>query len=384
MIDLFVITGEPSGDAQGAKLVGELLKQRPSLKIGAVAGPKMRSHKIESFFPMENLQVMGFIDVFLALPKILRQFFAIRNKILELRPKAVLFIDYPGFNLRMQRSLRKKGFTGKLIQFVCPSVWAWGKKRIPMMAKHLDLLFTLFPFEAACFKETKLPVKFVGHPLAASIASFVPAYAFRKKYRFGEDEKILAIFPGSRKKEIERNLPLQLLAAKRLLSLDPKIRIGISIAHTAFESEIRTLIGPFGGSASVSLIPPEEAYDLMKAAWLAVATSGTVTLELALHGTPTVVNFAIRPLDCFIAQKIFRINLPFYCIVNILLSKSVLPELFGPHFTSDKLFFWMAKMGFDNSFRNTCIKGLIEVRKSLEMNNTIKDSTEGLLSCMDF
>lgn len=384
MVDLFIIAGEPSGDAQGAKLVEELLKQRPSMKIGAVAGPKMRSHQIESFFPMENLQVMGFIDVFLALPKILRQFFSIRSKILELRPKAVLFIDYPGFNLRMQRSLRKKGFAGKLIQFVCPSVWAWGKKRIPMMTKHLDLLFTLFPFEAACFKDTKLPVQFVGHPLAASIASFKPNDGFRKKYGFGEAEKILAIFPGSRKKEIERNLPLQLRAAKKLLSLDPKIHIGISIAHPVFESEIRTLIRTFDDPPPVSLIPPEEGYDLMKAAWLAVATSGTVTLELALHGTPTVVNFAIRPLDCFIAQKIFRIDLPFYCIVNILLSKSVLPELFGPHFTSDKLFFWMAKMGFDLSLRDSCIKSLTEVRKSLEMNNTIKDSTLGLLSCMDF
>lgn len=381
MVDLFIIAGEPSGDAQGAKLVEELLKQRPSLKIGAVAGPKMRSHQIENFFPMENLQVMGFIDVFLALPKILRQFFAIRNKILELRPKAVLFIDYPGFNLRLQRSLRKKGFKGKLIQFVCPSVWAWGKKRIPMMAENLDLLFTLFPFEADCFKDTKLPVKFVGHPLAASISAFKPGLGFRKKYEIGEDEKILAIFPGSRKKEIERNLPLQLMAAKKLLSLDPKIRIGVSIAHPAFESNIRTLIG---NSAPVSLIPPDEGYDLMKAAWLAVATSGTVTLELALHGTPTVVNFAIRPLDCFIAQKIFRINLPFYCIVNILLSKSVLPELFGPHFTLDKLFFWMAKMGFDPSLRTACLESLAEVRKSLEMNHTIKDSTECLLSCMDF
>ncbi len=379
MIDLFIVAGEPSGDAQGAKLIEELLKQRPALKIGAVAGPKMRAHPIESFFQMEHLQVMGFIDVLLALPNIFRQFFAIRNQILKLQPKAVLFIDYPGFNLRMQQSLRKKGFKGKLIQFVCPSVWAWGKKRIPRMAENLDLLLTLFPFEASCFQGTKLPVQFAGHPLAASIASFKPMEGFKKKHGIQEEEKILAIFPGSRKKEIERNLPLQLGAARKLAQSDPSIRIAVSIAHPSLQKEIQNLCQP-----QELLIPPQEGYDLMKNAWLAAATSGTVTLELALHGMPAVVNYAVKPLDRFLAQKIFRINLPFYCIVNILLSKSVLPELFGPHFTEDKLLFWMAKMGYDSAFRTACRNQLEQVRKLLDINDSIKKTADGILSCMDF
>jgi len=372
-MDLFIIAGEPSGDAQGAKLIEALLQKKPALKIGAVAGPRMRSLKIESLFPMENLQVMGFVDVLFALPKIVRQFKAIRRKIIELNPKAVLFIDYPGFNLRLQRSLRKKGYEGKLIHFVCPSVWAWGKKRIPMMEQNLDLLLALFPFEEAIFARARLPVHFVGHPLAAPIASFIPSKTFREIQRIAEGQKILSIFPGSRKKEIGRNLPLQMEAARKLAALDPSLQIAVSIAHIEFEEEIRHF------AKDALLIPPQDNYELMSASHLAMATSGTVTLELALHGIPTIVNYAIKPLDCFIAQKILRINLPFYCIVNIILSKSIFPELFGPNLTEDKLFFWIQKFWFDSDSRETCLKGCSEVRKSLGVRNAALEAAGHIL-----
>ncbi len=364
MIDLFISVGEPSGDLHGAKLVEELLALHPDLTIAAMAGPRMRKLKIHTFFRMETLNVMGFLDVLWALPKIAKQFFAIRKKILELSPKAVVLIDYPGFHLRLERSLRKKGYQGKLIHFICPTVWAWGKKRIPLMAQNLDLLLTLFPFEEKCFAQTALPVHYVGHPLAASIAAYVPSGKF--------SGKILALFPGSRKAEIERNLPLQLKVARRLRELDPSLQIAVS--KTEFTPDI----------PHVQLVQPEDTYELMRASHLAIATSGTVTLELALHGTPTVVNFAIKPLDCFIAQKIFRINLPFYCIANIVLNKLVFPELFGPNLTEEALFFWAQKLWFDEEARTECLKGCAEVRKSLGVNRAAQEAATAVLSSMAF
>ncbi len=365
VIDLFISTGELSGDLHGAKLIEELLTLRCDLKIGAVAGPKMRKLQIKEFFPMESLCVMGFIDVFLALPKLLRQFSAIRKKILELSPKAVILIDYPGFHIRLERSLRKKGYRGKLIHFVCPTVWAWGKKRIPLMAQNLDLLLAIFPFEKNCFAQTRLRVEYVGHPLALPIANFAPSGKFQGK-------KILALFPGSRKTEIERNFPLQLRVAKRLRDLDPTLQIAIS--KTQFEFNVPNAL----------LVEPEDTYELMRASHLAIATSGTVTLELALHGTPTVVHFAIKPLDCFIAQKIFRIDLPFYCIANIIVQKLVFPELFGPNFTEGQLFFWAQKLWFEAKARENCIEGCREVRNSLGMKKAIKEAAEMALSTVDF
>ncbi len=364
MIDLFIATGEMSGDLHGAKLITELLAIKPHLKIGAVAGPQMRKLPIQEYFPMENLRVMGFIDVLLAAPKLIRQFFKIRNTILQLSPKAVIFIDYPGFHLRMEKSLRKKGYLGKLIHFICPTVWAWGKKRIPLMAQNLDLLLTLFPFEKECFAKTQLPVRYVGHPLGLDVAGFKPSGKF--------SGKILGIFPGSRKAEIERNLPLQLKAARRLKELDPELKIAVSL--TQFDLDIPDAI----------LVKPEDHYELMKASHAAIATSGTVTLELALHGTPTVVNFAIKPLDCFIAQKILRINLPFYCMANILLNKAVFPELFGPNLTEDKLFFWIKQLWFDATLRKECFLRCSEVQNSLGTKQAAREAAEAVFSFVDF
>ncbi|MBU6446056.1 MAG: lipid-A-disaccharide synthase, partial [Verrucomicrobia bacterium] len=229
MIDLFIATGEMSGDVNGAKLVEELLQLRPHLKIGAVAGPHMRKWPIQTFFQMESLKVMGFLDLLPALPKLIWMFYAIRRKILQLNPKAVVCIDYPGLHLRLERSLRKKGYTGKLIHFICPTVWAWGKKRIPLMAQNLDLLLTLFPFEKSCFTGTTLNVQYVGHPLALPIAQFKPAGQF--------SGKILGLFPGSRKTEIERNLPLQLKIARKLKEADPELQIAISQTGFPIQAE---------------------------------------------------------------------------------------------------------------------------------------------------
>lgn len=317
-IDVFVIAGEPSGDLHGANLISSLLKLNPTLKIAAVAGPHMRKMPIEATFAMENLCVMGFIDVLFAIPKILRQFFAIRKAILQKQPKAVIFIDYPGFNLRLQHSLRKKGYKGKLIHYIAPSVWAWGKKRIPLMAKNLDLLLTFFPFEKDCFTATSLRVEHVGHPL---ITSILPTQAKRTQ--------TIAIFPGSRTSEITRNLPIQLAVAKELQKEDPTLIIAISVSHHDKKSLIQSIAG------DVQLAP--DPYFLMQTARLALATSGTVTLELALFETPTVVNFVIRPLDLFLAQKIFKINLPFYCIVNIVAGAEIFPEFFGPNCTQENI-----------------------------------------------
>lgn len=344
-MDLFIATGEMSGDLHGAKLIHELLAQRPNLQIGAVAGPKMRELPITEFFPMESLRVMGFIDVFLALPKLARQFFAIRNQILKLNPKAVVFIDYPGLHLRLARSLRKKGFKGKLVHFICPTVWAWGKKRIPQMAKTLDLLLTLFPFEKKCFAHTKLPVQYVGHPLALSVSQFKPSRPLQGK--------ILGLFPGSRKTEIEKNLPIQLAAARKLKKLDPSLQIAISM--TQFPMDAPDAI----------IVPPDQNYELMRSSRLALATSGTVTLELALHATPTVVNFAIKPLDCFIATRILKINLPYYCIANIVIDDEAFPELYGPRLNEETLFAAAQKLWFDENLRKTCIEKCHSIKNVL-------------------
>jgi lipid-A-disaccharide synthase len=350
MVDLFILAAEPSADLQGAQLIEELLRQNPSLKISAVAGPRMRALPIEITSRMETLQVMGFLDVALALPRIAAQFFRIRNLLLQMNPAAIVCIDYPGFNLRLEKSLRKKGYKGKLIHYICPSVWAWKKKRIGQMEKTLDLLLSVFPFEKNYFNLTKLPVEYVGHPLIKAAKDHELDPNFKDNYHL--KGPIIALFPGSRKTEIEKNLPLQLEAAKKLCALDPQLQIAISVASKEREAQVWSLAG-----LKAVCIPSESTYNLMSHAQLALATSGTVTLELALHSVPTVVTYFIKPLDLFVAKKIFRIKLPFYCIVNIITSSRIYPELFGPNLTSESLYSAALEMLRNPTARATCQKG---------------------------
>ncbi len=364
--DYFILAAEPSGDYKGAKLIQELLQYQPDLRIAAVAGPYMRNLPIHTFMNMEEFQVMGFLDVILSLPKLIRLFFSLRKLILKHNPKAVVCIDYPGFHLKLEESLCKKGFSGKLIHYACPTVWAWGKKRIPKMEKNLDLLISLFPFEKKHFEQTTLECAYVGHPLTFDI----PPPTETKK------ENILALFPGSRTKEIERNLPIQIEAAKKLFQKDPHIQIHISISHLEHEKKIRTIIEEF----PCTFVYPKDRYNLMKKARLAIAKSGTVTLELALHETPTIVGFAIRPFDVFLAQKIFHINLPFYCIVNIIASFEVFPEFFGPNLTADALSQAANALWFNDKKREECTKNCQKVREQLLFGNASQRAAKLILN----
>ncbi len=319
---LFILAGEPSGDLHGAALIEQLLKLRPNLQIHAVAGPRMREYPIHCVEQMENLKVMGFTDVLTSLPKIGRLFFKIRKHILQSSPKAVITTDYPGFNLRLQRSLSRQKYSGKQIHYICPTVWAWGKKRIDLMAEHLDLGLAILPFEPACFQHTSLPMQYVGHPLIKAVLEHKPNIHFREANNLAPTDKILALFPGSRAKEIERNLPLMLRIAERLKALD---------------STLRTVIAE----------PNSKPYDLMQNAHLALAKSGTVTLELALHKTPTVIQFAIKPIDVFLATKVFKINLPYYGLPNLIAQEEIFPELFGPNLTEEALLGHATTLWFD-------------------------------------
>jgi len=335
MKSVFLFAGESSGDVHGEKLVTALRKKEPNLRIYGVGGPKMRSAGFESILNMEEFQVMGFVDVFLALPKLARLFFSLRHLLLKDKPDVVIFIDYPGFNLAMAKSLRKASFPGKVCHYICPSVWAWGKKRVAKMEKILDHLFVIFPFEKELFDEEKLRVDYVGHPLIRKIqndSSF--------PLEIDADKRVVALFPGSREKELLRNFPVQVRVANRLQKKHPDLLFVVSTANPSFSPILEGVLQKeeFAKDGSMLFIDSSQNSALMKRSSLALAKSGTNNLELALHQVPTVVTYGISPLDLFIARNVLRINLPHYCIVNIISKGEVYPELIGPNLTEERLF----------------------------------------------
>lgn len=328
--DLFIFCGEPSGDLHAESLLAELKIIKPTLNVFGVAGPLMRDQGVRSILAMEELQVMGFIDVFCALPRLIRMFYKVVNAILELQPKMVFTIDYPGFSLRLHRYLKKRGFKGKIVHFICPSVWAWGKHRIAFMEKHLDHLFTILPFELQIFR--RLPTQYVGHPLNFRIQSYN-----YQDLDLPKNKQIIALFPGSRSKEIKRNLPLYLDTCKCLCANNPNLHIALSVAQPKFYSQIRFILQKKNWNYPITFVPHSHSYELMQKTYFAIAKSGTVTLELALHFVPTVVTYGLSKLDLIIARDLLRIRLPFYCLVNIIANKEIFPELIGPDFTNISL-----------------------------------------------
>jgi len=364
-MDIFVLAGEPSGDVHGAKLIEALLQKNPSLKIGAVAGPRMRQFPIECVAEMETLQVMGFIDVALALPRIARFFFALRKKILELKPNVFVGVDYADFNLRMHRSLKKNGFQGKCVHYICPSVWAWRKSRVQFMEQWIDRLLTILPFEPDCFQGTKLPAYYVGHPLTEAVSQFTPDAEFRSRHDITSDQKVLALFPGSREHEVKRNLPFMLRTATTLQQQDPTLRVVIS--------------SPRNQQFVPDILHVSQNYDLMHNAHMALAKSGTVNLELALHKVPTVVQYVIKPWDLFLAQKVFRISLPHYSLPNLLLQETVFPELYGPHLTAESLTKEAEGLWFDEEKRKVCTAGCAKLWDVLGKQDASRLAAEHIL-----
>ena len=325
---IFLFAGEQSGDALGADLITPLRTAFPHIKTVGVGGPLMRGEGLNPLLPLESFQTMGFIGVIKRLPFFIKTFFTIKRFILKTKPTLVILIDYPGFNLRLAKSLKKSGYQGPIIQYVCPSVWAWGKKRIPLIETYIDSLMTLLPFEPKLFNSNLINCAFVGHPLTKKSSLAIPTTSSNKSYT-------ISIFPGSRKHEIINNLPLILETLSSLKLLHPQLQFLIVVASDKVKPLIQERVAKSGLYVEI------KAHDQLQTALdktdLTIATSGTITLEIALSKLPCIVVYYISRLDVLIAKYLFKIDLPHYSLPNIIANKTIYPELIGPHFTKENL-----------------------------------------------
>lgn len=364
--DLFVVAGEASGDAHGANLLKKLKKRIPDLSVLGIGGEKLQEAGMEIFETMPA--VMGFSAVLKALPSLIFLFKSIERFVVKTKPRAVLMIDSPDFNLRLAKALRQAGYKGRLIQYVCPSVWAWRKGRIQQMTQNLDLLLSIFPFEAKYFEKTGLRVEYAGNPTLEEIEnhSYDSNWALKLPFEL-QSEHLLGLFPGSRKAEIQQNLPKQLAAAKALLKEHPKMQVGLSLAHDSLQPMVQKIIQKSGLNLRENLfiLDSEYRFELMRASRLAIATCGTVTLELGLQKTPTTAVYHVGALNYFLAKYMFGLNLPHYCLVNIVLQQRVFPELVHKDFSSQNLYLRSKELYQHTALRKDCMEKCQELRKLL-------------------
>lgn len=353
MTRYFLFAGETSGDLHGSSLMQALRAKQSNSILCGVGGPRMRQAGLECFLQMESFQVMGFSDVIKSLPQLWKLFHEVRDFILTTQPDCVILIDYPGFNLRLARALRKYGFKGKLVQYICPTVWAHGKKRIDVLATHYDLLLTIYPFEAAYFAHTPLKVEYIGNPLAETIRTHAYQANWRTQMELPVDQDLIALFPGSRLGEIQRHIPQQLQIAAQLKQCYPHLCFAISCAQESLHDKLFELLqkSPLRLNEDLYVTPPCSHYELMSNCKSALAKSGTVTLELALHSVPTVVHYDLSFFNHLFAKYILRLQLPHYCIVNILGNQSIFPESIGRGLSLTEIRKQLESVHFDSNQR---------------------------------
>jgi lipid-A-disaccharide synthase len=372
---LFVFAGEPSGDLHGSHLLKALKLQSPSLNVIGVGGPKMREQGITSLLQMEDFEVMGLTDVLKNLPKLWKQFRIVLNYILTVNPQAVLLIDYPGFNLRLAKALRKKGYKGKIAHYIAPTIWAHSQNRIEHMAKTLDLLMIIFPFEKDCFSATDLPVVYVGNPLTEYLQNYSYQEDWRSTAGLDISLPIISLFPGSRAGEIYRNLPEMLAAASKLQQEYPELQFAISCTNIITQKIIQSLLHSVNLQKAYA-VSSQYNYEMMRDSSAAIAKSGTVTLELALHECPSVAVYKLGFLNWLYAKFVLGLKLSSYCIVNIIKGQIVFPELIEHGFSAQNIYLKAKELYTAGSEREACLYACRQVKEILYGNKASEKAAE--------
>ena len=320
-LHIAIVVGEASGDILGAALMQELRKIYPNASFSGIGGPRMLDQGFHSFFPQDRLAVMGLIEPLKRIFELLRIRKFLREHFIKNPPDVFIGIDSPDFNLSLEESLKEKGI--KTVHYVSPSVWAWRQKRVLKVKRAVDLMLTLLPFEAKFYEQHQVPVEFVGHHLADEIPLQTDKLAARKALGLAEDERYVALLPGSRSSEVERMADLFMHAGVFCLEQDPSLKFLIPAAnsdryrqlHLALSEYVDFPFKLFNG----------RSHEIIAAADAVLLASGTVTLEAMLLKKPMVVAYRMAPVTYWILSRL--IKTPFVSLPNLLAQKMLVPEL---------------------------------------------------------
>lgn len=341
---VFVVAGEPSGDALAGPLLAALRRRfGPRLELVGIGGERMAEQGLRSIFPMADLSLMGLVEVVPHIPRLLRRLRETEAAIRGWRPHAVVTVDAPGFNFRLAGRLRGSGIP--IVHYVAPTVWAWRPGRARKIAPLLHHLLTLLPFEPPWFERWGLPASYVGHPALETTAAF----AGRRETRPGESRAgpVLCLLPGSRRSELRQHLPIFAEVLQSLRGRHPDLSVVLPT--------VPAMAGLIGDAVRAWPSPPriiverQAALAAMAAADVALAASGTVTLELALLRTPFVAAYRAHPVTAAILRRLIRVR--YATLVNLVLDRPAVPELLQERCRPDLLSAALERLLADASAR---------------------------------
>ncbi|MEN4914393.1 lipid-A-disaccharide synthase [Acinetobacter pittii] len=337
-----IVVGEVSGDTLGVKLMRSFREQGIDAEFEGIGGPQMIAEGFNSYYPMETLSVMGIVEVL----KDLKKLFAVRDGLINqwIQHPVDIFIgiDAPDFNLRLSKSIKEKNLPIKTVQYVSPSVWAWRQGRVHGIKQSIDLVLCLFPFEKVFYEQYEVPAAFVGHPLAKQLPLENPIQIAKQQLGIDENQKHIALLPGSRKGEVERLLPMLLGAANILHTKHPDIQFLIPAINDARKQQIEQGVEQLAPQlkAKIHILENTDSESkigrmVMNASDIIALASGTATLEAMLMHRPMVTFYKLHWLTYLIAK--FLVKIPYYSLPNIIAGKKVIEELIQADATPENL-----------------------------------------------
>jgi lipid-A-disaccharide synthase len=328
--NIVVITGEASGDAHAGRMITELKLLRPEIKVKGIGGDNMRKAGAEIMVDFSELAVMGLIEVIKRYRHIKNIFNQLLIELNTNKPDLIVLVDYPGFNLKLAKRAKKLGIP--VLYYISPKVWAWRAGRVKTIKRYVDKIVVLFPFEVPIYENENIPVICAGHPLVDAVKNSLSNKQAKIKVGLKLNRRVIGLFPGSRRSEIENLLPVMLDAAERIQQRNKNVDIVLPLAPGIDETFLNSILAK-------SIVPvkivSDKFYQLTAACDVIVAASGTATLEIALLGVPHFIAYRVSPISYQVLSRLVKI--PYVGLCNIVTGKAVVLELLQNDVTAQRL-----------------------------------------------
>jgi lipid-A-disaccharide synthase len=353
---LLVCAGEPSGDLYGGELVRHLRHEVPDLEVFGLGGDHLAGQGSHLLAHVRELAVVGLLEVISHLRRLRRVFRSVLDEVDRARPDAAVLVDYPDFNLRLARELRRRGVP--VVYYVSPQVWAWRRGRLRGIRETVERMLVIFPFEEAIYREAGIPVSFVGHPLVDLVAPPPDRDSFLRAEGLDPGRPVLAVLPGSRPKEVALNLPPLAGGLARIHAARPDVQLMLALAPSLDEALVRAGLGP----TPVRLVRGQ-AHAALGSATASLVASGTATVEAALLDAPLVVVYRLSALTYQLGRRLVKV--PHFAMVNLIAGRRLAPELIQADFTPERVTEESLALLDDPARREAMREGLAEVRRRL-------------------
>lgn len=351
---ILIVAGEESGDMYGANIIHKLSKNQ-NITFYAMGSSKIQMTNAKMIVDSSKLSVVGFFEILRIYPKLLNALIKIKKSVDEIKPDLLILIDYQEFNFKIAKYAKSKGI--KILFYISPQVWAWRENRIKKIKNYIDIMAVIFPFEKSYYKKYDVKVEYVGHPL-------IENEPYKQQNFIGNNHRsgsYIGFFPGSRMGEIKKHAPIIKKTIQKILEINPNEKFLISKSHNI---DISIYENYFSKHKNTEIIENNDVYETIDLCKVAVAASGTITLQIALMKVPMCVFYKISFLTYFIAKTLVKINS--ISLVNIIMGNKIVKEFIQKDANEENLSKEINKLTKDESYKKNMLKNFLIIEKKLK------------------